>query len=159
MKSYLKFLSRNKLYTAIEAVGLVISIAFVILIGNYVYQQYAVVYKQLAYDRIYSVGHYPSLGLSVWDKASLEGQLPEIEAISRFGFASDELTYHDQLYEADVRHADADFFDIFPQFSIVEGTANAFEGTHNAIVSKSFANRLGKTTELLGQQFVIEEEE
>ena len=28
MKSYLKFLSRNKLYTAIEAVGLVISIAF-----------------------------------------------------------------------------------------------------------------------------------
>ena len=159
MKSYLKFLSRNKLYTAIEAVGLVVSIAFVILIGNYVYQQYAVVYQQPAYDRIYSVGHYPSLGLSMWDKASLEGQLPEIEAISRFRFASDELTYHDQLYEADVRHADADFFDIFPQFSIVEGTANAFEGTHNAIVSKSFANRLGKTTELLGQQFVIEEEE
>jgi len=159
MKSYFKFLSRNKLYTAIEAVGLVISIAFVILIGNYVYQQYAVVYEQPAYDRIYSVGHYPSLGLSVWDKASLEEQLPEIEAISRFGFASDELTYHDQLYEANVCHADVDFFDIFPQFSIVEGTTNAFEGTHNAIVSKSFANRLGKTTELLGQQFVIEEDE
>lgn len=159
MKSYFKFLSRNKLYTAIEAVGLVVSIAFVILIGNYVYQQYAVVYEQPAYERIYSVGHYPSLGLSMWDKASLEGQLPEIEAISRFGFASDELTYHDQLCEANVCHADADFFDIFPQFSIVEGTANAFEGTHNAIVSKSFANRLGKTTELLGQQFVIEEEE
>ena len=159
MKSYFKFLSRNKLYTAIEAVGLVISIAFVILIGNYVYQQYAVVYEQPAYERIYSLGHYTSLGLSVWDKASLEEQLPEIEAISRFGFASDELTYHDQLYEANVRHADAGFFDIFPQFSIVEGTADAFEGTHNAIVSKSFANRLGKTTELLGQQFVIEEEE
>ena len=156
MKSYLKFLSRNKLYTAIEAVGLVVSIAFVILIGNYVYQQYAVVYEQPAYERIYSLGHYPSLGLSMWDKASLEEQLPEIEAISRFGFASDELTYHDQLYEANVRHADAGFFDIFPQFSIVEGTADAFEGTHNAIVSKSFANRLGKTTDLLGQHLVIE---
>ena len=33
MKSYLKFLSRNKLYTAIEAVGLVVSLAFVIVIG------------------------------------------------------------------------------------------------------------------------------
>ena len=32
MNSYLKFLSRNKLYTAIEAVGLVISIAFVSVI-------------------------------------------------------------------------------------------------------------------------------
>ena len=35
MKSYLKFLSRNKLYTAIEAVGLAVSLAFVILIGSY----------------------------------------------------------------------------------------------------------------------------
>ena len=33
MKSYLKFLSRNKLYTAIEFVGLAVSLAFVILIG------------------------------------------------------------------------------------------------------------------------------
>ncbi len=36
MKSYLKFLSRNKLYTAIEALGLAVSLAFVILIGSYV---------------------------------------------------------------------------------------------------------------------------
>ena len=42
MKSYLKFLSRNKLYTAIEAVGLAVSLAFVILIGSYVVQQYEV---------------------------------------------------------------------------------------------------------------------
>ena len=42
MSSYIKFLSRNKLYTVIEAIGLIVSIAFVILIGNYVYQQYSV---------------------------------------------------------------------------------------------------------------------
>lgn len=29
MKSYLKFLSRNKFFTAVEAVGLVVSLAFV----------------------------------------------------------------------------------------------------------------------------------
>ena len=43
MKSYLKFLSRNKLYTAVEAVGLVVSLAFVIIIGSYVAQHLAVV--------------------------------------------------------------------------------------------------------------------
>ena len=42
MKSYLNFLSRNKLYTAIEAVGLAVSLAFVILIGSYVRQQWQV---------------------------------------------------------------------------------------------------------------------
>ena len=35
MKSYLKFLSRNKLYTAIEAVGLAVSLAFVVIIACY----------------------------------------------------------------------------------------------------------------------------
>ena len=45
MKSYLKFLSRNKLYTAIEAVGLAVSLAFVILIGSYVVQQYEVAHE------------------------------------------------------------------------------------------------------------------
>ena len=36
MKSYLRFLSRNKLYTAIEVVGLSVALAFVILLGNVV---------------------------------------------------------------------------------------------------------------------------
>ena len=33
MKSYLRFLSRNKLYTAIEVVGLCIALTFVIILG------------------------------------------------------------------------------------------------------------------------------
>lgn len=94
MKSYLKFLSRNKLYTAIEAVGLVVSLAFVILIGSYVTQNLAVVYQQPGHDRIYGLGTTSNLGLSVWDKSSIEAQVPGIEAIARFGYATDEISYH-----------------------------------------------------------------
>ena len=36
MKSYLRFLSRNKLYTAIEFVGLSVALAFVIVLGSYI---------------------------------------------------------------------------------------------------------------------------
>ena len=39
MKTYLKFLSRNKLYTAIEFVGLSVALAFVIISFCYVVQQ------------------------------------------------------------------------------------------------------------------------
>ena len=42
MSSYLKFLSRNKLYTAIEAVGLIVSLAFVVIIACYTWQQFAI---------------------------------------------------------------------------------------------------------------------
>ena len=36
MKSYLRFLSRNKLYTAIEVVGLSLALAFVIVLSSYI---------------------------------------------------------------------------------------------------------------------------
>ena len=53
MKSYIKFLSRNKLYTAVEAVGLTVSIAFVILIGNYVLQQHRVARESPHWERTF----------------------------------------------------------------------------------------------------------
>ena len=63
MKSYLKFLSRNKLYTAIEAVGLVVSLAFVILIGSYAWQQWAVTRENPDRKNIYTFNlpDYPGL--------------------------------------------------------------------------------------------------
>ena len=40
MKSYLRFLSRNKLYTAIEVVGLSVALAFVLVTGCFVWEVY-----------------------------------------------------------------------------------------------------------------------
>lgn len=40
MKSYFRFLSRNKLYTAIEVFGMATAIAFVIFIGSFVIREY-----------------------------------------------------------------------------------------------------------------------
>ena len=54
MKSYLKFLSRNKLYTAIEAVGLIVSLAFVLLTGHYVWKQRQMTRNVPDYKDVYS---------------------------------------------------------------------------------------------------------
>ena len=42
MKSYFKFLSRNKLYTAIEAFGLSVALGFVVILGAYAMMEYSV---------------------------------------------------------------------------------------------------------------------
>ena len=42
MKSYLRFLSRNKLYTAIEIVGLSLALAFVIVLSAYIVEDMSV---------------------------------------------------------------------------------------------------------------------
>ena len=70
MKSYLKFLSRNKLYTAIEAVGLAVSLAFVILIGSYVVQQYEVAHESPQWKRTFVLGSDQFSARSCWEATS-----------------------------------------------------------------------------------------
>ena len=83
MKSYLRFLSRNKLYTAIEVVGLSLALAFVILIGTYVWQQLETAHNIKDYDRIYSLGQdngqYARVGLYLGAAESIKDNVPEIE--------------------------------------------------------------------------------
>ena len=57
MKSYLRFLSRNSLYAVIMAVGLSVSLAFVIIMSCYVWQQYRVGRQYPDYENIYILGH------------------------------------------------------------------------------------------------------
>ena len=143
MRSYLKFLSRNKLYTAIEAVGLVVSIAFVILIGNYVYQQYAIAYSNPDIDRIYAVGSKDYIGLSWWDKASLEAEIPEVEVACRVGASDDgaSVMHQGESFNAIVSYGDPELFEVFSEAQVVEGDLETYRLKGQCLVSESFAKR------------------
>ena len=137
MKSYLKFLSRNKLYTAIEAVGLAVSLAFVIIIGSYVWQQYAVTRENPDGNRIYLPGlpDYPGL---TYGFPGVVTEIPDIEKVAMLCPVG--LPYKDGevLYGAGV---DRSFFDMFPNYHFVEGDADVISSDSNVIVSESFARR------------------
>lgn len=143
MSSYLKFLSRNKLYTIIEAIGLIVSIAFVILIGNYVYQQYTVAYSNPYRNRIYAVGNQDFLSLSWWDKAVFEAELPEAEAVARISNADDGgyITIGDDHINATVTEADPELFELFPSLTFIDGSINEFRLKGHCLISESLANR------------------
>ncbi len=137
MKSYFKFLSRNKLYTAIEAVGLAVSLAFVIIIGSYVWQQYAVTRENPDGNRIYLPGlpDYPGL---TYGFPGVVTEIPDIEKVAMLCPVG--LPYKDGevLYGAGV---DRSFFDLFPNYHFVEGDADVISSDSNVIVSESFARR------------------
>ena len=137
MKSYLKFLSRNKLYTAIEAVGLAVSLAFVIIIGSYVWQQYAVTRENPDGNRIYLPGlpDYPGL---TYGFPGVVTEIPDIEKVAMLCPVG--LPYKDGevLYGVGV---DRSFFDMFPNYHFVEGDADVISSDSNVIVSESFARR------------------
>ncbi|MBR1501691.1 MAG: FtsX-like permease family protein [Bacteroidales bacterium] len=143
MKSYLKFLSRNKLYTAIEAVGLAVSLAFVILIGSYVVQQYEVAHESPQWKRTFVLGTSEYLGLTYWDKEELEMHIPEVHAATHVAMLWQPLIRQgDQLLQCAGMEADADFFKVFPEYHLVEGSAEDFVGKEDILISESLARKL-----------------
>ena len=155
MKSYLKFLSRNKLYTAIEFIGLAVSLAFVIIIGSYVWQQYAVTRENPDRERIYVPG-LPGIPSLTYGFPEVVSGIPEIESVA--GLCTSGLTYggSEVLYGASV---DRSFFEMFPNFRFVEGSADVLLSPSNVILPVSFARKmdlsLGDRMELGGEEYTV----
>ena len=144
MKSYLKFLSRNKLYTAIEAVGLAVSLAFVILIGSYVVQQYEVAHESPQWKRTFVLGNGEFLGLTYWDKEELEMSIPEVEAATHMALLWQPVArFGEEALPLSGFECDADFFRVFPEYRLVEGSLGDFVGRDDVLVSESLARKTG----------------
>ena len=155
MRSYLKFLSRNKLYTAIEAVGLAVSLAFVIIIGSYVWQQFAVTRENPYRESIYVPGlpNYPSLTYAFPDVIT---EIPEIEVVSRYCDVAPTYGNNEVLWGGAV---DRQFFDLFPNYRFVEGSPDVLSSPSNIIVTESFARKkdlsLGDRLDLNGEEYTV----
>ncbi|MDO4187316.1 MAG: ABC transporter permease [Bacteroidales bacterium] len=140
MKSYLKFLSRNKLYTAIEAVGLAVSLAFVILIGSYAWQQWAVTQEHPDREHIYTFNLPDWPGLTFGFAEKLADAVPEVEQTARY--CPDIVTYvhvDDSYVEARAIAVDPSFFQMFPYYGFLEGTPESLATKEDVFLSESFA--------------------
>ena len=157
MKSYLKFLSRNKLYTAIEAVGLAVSLAFVILIGSYVVQQYKVAHESPDWKRTFVLGTDEYLGLSYWDKEELEMNVPEVEAVTHMALLWQPVIQNgEQPIQASGIETDADFFKVFPEYHLLEGDLEDFVGKEDILISVSLARKMSAQ---IGQVLKVDKED
>ena len=161
MKSFLKFLSRNKLYTIIEAVGLAVSLAFVILIGTYVVQQYQVAHESPDWKRTFTLGSDQYLGLTYWDKEDLEMNIPEVQSVTHACIMwKPTIESGDDIFKGTGMEADADFFKVFPEYLVVAGRVEDFVGKTDVLISESLARRIAKGDEnLIGGTIKVDETE
>lgn len=151
-------MSRNKLYTAIEAVGLAVSLAFVIIIGSYVWQQYAVTWENPDRERVYVPGTpgFPALTYGFPDAI---GDIPEIESVSRMCNVVVHPVIRGENTEAESVGVEPAFFEMCPQFRFVEGSADVLSAPNNAILSASFARKhslsVGDALDISGSGYVV----
>mgnify|MGYP003303115457 CR=1 FL=1 len=153
MKSYLRFLSRNKLYTAIEVVGLSIALAFVIIFTCYVKQQTAVNKHYPDSDRIYLVG-FDTQTYSFFAMADeLERDIPEIESAVRVQNYYNPYTYEGEISsDQGILVIGKDFFELFPT-RFLHGSPEVLNVKDNALVTESFARRHGME-EVIGKKLI-----
>ncbi|MBR1576689.1 MAG: ABC transporter permease, partial [Bacteroidales bacterium] len=158
MKSYLKFLSRNKLYTAIEAVGLAVSLAFVIIIGSYVWQQFSVTREHPDRERVYVPGT-PGFPALTYGFPEAIGDIPEIESVSRMCNVVVHPVIRGEQTDAESVGVEPEFFEICPQFRFLEGSAEVLSAESNVIISNSFARKhslsVGDALDIGGSSYTV----
>lgn len=161
MKSYFRFLSRNRLYTTIEVLGMAIAIAFVLFIGSFVIREYntdSAIKKQ---GNIY-IGHSERLLFGCATiKDQLEGKFPEVESMCRVVnthiFGGLEMTmeagdYNDRQKAVIV---DENFFTFFP-FPLEAGTPESvLRGKNSIVISHTFANKVFGKKDPIGKSVKI----
>lgn len=143
MKSYLRFLSRNKLYSAIMAVGLSVSLAFVIIMSCFIWQNLSVNRHYPDYDKIYNVGSFGhTLSSFTWGPTIVD-KFPEAEksvtVMNKYGkWSIGDVQVKEQMFMG----IDPDFFEMFPT-KVIYGDLEGFNDFSNIIITKSLADRIG----------------
>ena len=161
MKSYLKFLSRNKLYTAIEAVGLIVSLAFVVIISCYVWQQLAITRETPGYKHVYSLNMgMESFSANPGEMSIVQDRIPEVETATRMKinhYSGQQISIDGQPIPSkynSITEVDPSFFSFFP-FTFVEGSGEILHDRSQVVLEESFARLCFPDTDPMGRTIVI----
>ena len=111
MKSYVKFLSRNKLYATIEALGLSVALAFVLILVSYATAEYRVGTNLKQAKELYVAGSGDYLGMTWGTAKEFFPSIPEIKGWTRFGeyYTPQGAMIDGQYYEAKYLAIDPNF--------------------------------------------------
>lgn len=163
MKSFFIFLSRNKAYTAINIIGLSLSLMFLILIGCYVWQETSIDRWHKNVDNIYVISFDSDRGRVIggpWKlQFSLRDQFPEIVNTCAVLPVWTNVVKNPDGTDNDIKTrilaVDSTFFSVF-DFELERGNrANVLKDPHAAVITAEYGRKLFGDADPLGKSFKI----
>ena len=165
MKSYFKFLSRNKAYTFINIAGLVVSLMFIILMGDYTWRQYSIDSWHENADRIYLMGSNEDFFMWPQVAGEVKDMCPEIEKTCCVMSQNGRIKYGQREVMAkesdngNIMLVDSTFFQFF-SFPLVQGNPHTvLDAPDKCVVTESLArqlfgdkNPIGETLQIVGDR-------
>ena len=167
MKSYFKFLSRNKAYTFINIAGLVVSLMFIILMGDYTWRQYSIDSWHENADRIYLMGSNEDFFMWPQVAGEVKEMCPEVEKTCCVMSQNGRIKYGRREVMAkendnsNIMLVDSTFFQFF-SFPLVQGNPQTvLDAPDKCVVTESLArqlfgdkNPIGETLQIVGDRNV-----
>ena len=161
MKSYFRFWERNKAYTAVQFIGLAVSLGFVIIVFAYLVQELGKKYE-FPYEDTYAVASEEIFGMSYGTKDALDAAIPEIVLSSKFSLWNESVAEVGGKELTIERYsADKGFFGIFP-LKFLSGSPDVLDDYSNVLLSSRFAaeafpegNAEGRTLIIDGESFTV----
>lgn len=159
MKSYFKFLSRNKAYTAIDVAGLAISIMSEVLIGCYIWQENHIDSQHSKAERLYYVGldqNGVKIISSHWHlQFLLKDKFPEIESSTALFRHRHWMDYEGKQIETSCYFVDSTFYDIF-DFKLEQGDPKTiFDDPTNIVVTREYARKVWGNEDPIGKSILF----
>ena len=159
MQSYFRFLSRHRLFTFINIVGLCLSMAFLLLLGDLIYRQTTVENYQTRADRTFVVGNEMCMMSNFRVGERLKERFPEVEDwCSMAGYG---MTFHIGAQEAETKVlvTGKNFFTFFDYRLLTGDRRKVLSAPNQIVVSKSFAQRYWPDESPIGKEMVLGDDE
>lgn len=164
LRTAIRALIRQRVYSVINLVGLAVSMAVVMLVILFIKQELSYDHFHQNLGSIYQVNHHESpehrepfgssstpLGLA----PSLKAVYPEVVSSSRFMNNPTVLTIGQEAILQDVQYVDPDFFEMFT-FPLQRGTVDGFlDNPTSLALTASMAERLFGTTDAIGKTLTL----
>ena len=159
MKSFWNFLKKNKLYGAVNLVGLTVSMAFVLLLAVYVQRQLSTDSFQKNADRIYVIANEENVNSGYWLDKHLKTRFPEIEkgcCVANLASAS-AFSIDGEMVYGSTMAVDSTFFEIF-SYELVSGDKSDWKVSWDrCMLRQDFANACFGDKDPLGKTIVFSE--
>lgn len=155
--TYLRFLSRNKLYTFIEVFGLSVALGFVILLASYARTEFSVGAKQPLSRQLYVIGAGNSFGMTLGTSEEFFPSVPEIKAWTRLSYGGTaDVMVGDDYYQAAEISVDTNFFKFFDYRLTGCPKDNVLENEDEVILSESFAKKVFGNEDPIGRTLSVD---
>ena len=155
MKSYFKFLSRHRLFTIINIVGLCLSMAFLLLLGDLIYRQTSVENYQTRGDRTFVVGNEEFTMSHFRVGQKLQDRFPEIEAWCSVSGYNAMFDIRGMEVNTDILVVAPNFFEFFDYQLLTGDKHKVLEAPNQMVVSKKFAERYWPEGDAVGKEVVL----